>query len=115
MRKKKYNLENRKHFVYFAIIYTCICVTVMAFTVFFQYRAYTKNYNATVAKLCALIHEKYPDVSDGSIAAILNDSSFDSDYTNLKSAETLLKNTALIWKRIPRFCQMKKRLKERFG
>lgn len=46
MRKKKYNLENRKHFVYFAIIYTCICVTVMAFTVFFQYRAYTKNYNA---------------------------------------------------------------------
>lgn len=91
MRKKKYNLENRKHFVYFAIIYTCISVTVMAFTVFFQYRAYTKNYNATVAKLCALIHEKYPDVSDGSIAAILNDSSFDSDYTNLKSAETLLK------------------------
>ena len=91
MRKKKYNLENRKHFVYFAIIYTCICVTVMAFTVFFQYRAYTKNYNVTVAKLCALIHEKYPDVSDGSIAAILNDSSFDSDYTNLKSAETLLK------------------------
>ena len=91
MRKKKYNLENRKHFVYFAIIYTCICVTVMAFTVFFQYRAYTKNYNITVAKLCALVHEKYPDVSDGSIAAILNDSSFDSDYTNLKSAETLLK------------------------
>lgn len=91
MRKKKYNLENRKHFVYFAIIYTCICVMVMAFTVFFQYRAYTKNYNVTVAKLCALIHEKYPDVSDGSIAAILNDSSFDSDYTNLKSAETLLK------------------------
>lgn len=91
MRKKKYNLENRKHFVYFAIIYTCICVTVMAFTVFFQYRAYTKNYNATVAKLCALIHEKYPDVSDGSIAGILNDSSFDSDYTNLKSAETLFK------------------------
>ena len=91
MRKKNYNLENRKHFVYFAIIYTCISVTVMAFTVFFQYRAYTKNYNATVAKLCALIHEKYPDVSDGSIAAILNDSSFDSDYTNLKSAETLLK------------------------
>ena len=91
MRKKKYNLENRKHFVYFAIIYTCICVTVMAFTVFFQYRAYTKNYNATVAKLCALIHEKYPDVSDGSIAAILNDSSSGSDYTNLKSAETLFK------------------------
>lgn len=91
MRKKKYNLENRKHFVYFAIIYTCICVTVMAFTVFFQYRAYTKNYNVTVAKLCALIHEKYPDVSDGSIAAILNDSSSGSDYTNLKSAETLLK------------------------
>lgn len=91
MKKKKYNLENRKHFVYFAIIYTCICVTVMAFTVFFQYRAYTKNYNVTVAKLCALIHEKYPDVSDGSVAAILNDSSFDSDYTNLKSAETLLK------------------------
>ena len=91
MRKKKYNLENRKHFVYFAIIYTCICVTVMAFTVFFQYRAYTKNYNITVAKLCALIHEKYPDVSDGSIAGILNDSSFDSDYTNLKSAETLFK------------------------
>lgn len=91
MRKKKYNLENRKHFVYFAIIYTCICVMVMAFTVFFQYRAYTKNYNITVAKLCALIHEKYPDVSDGSIAAILNDSSFDSDYTNLKSAETLFK------------------------
>lgn len=91
MRKKKYNLENRKHFVYFAIIYTCICVTVMAFTVFFQYRAYTKNYNITVAKLCALIHEKYPDVSDGSIAAILNDSSLGSDYTNLKSAETLFK------------------------
>lgn len=91
MRKKKYNLENRKHFVYFAIIYTCICVTVMAFTVFFQYRAYTKNYNATVAKLCALIHEKYPDVSDGSIAAILNDSSLGSDYTNLKSAEPLFK------------------------
>lgn len=91
MRKKKYNLENRKHFVYYAIIYTCICVTVMAFTVFFQYRAYTKNYNVTVAKLCALIHEKYPDVSDGSIAAILNDSSIDSDYTNLKSAETLFK------------------------
>ena len=91
MRKKKYNVENRKHFVYFAIIYTCICVTVMAFTVFFQYRAYTKNYNITVAKLCALIHEKYPDVSDGSIAAILNDSSLGSDYTNLKSAETLFK------------------------
>lgn len=91
MRKKKYNLENRKHFVYFAIIYTCICVTVMAFTVFFQYRAYTKNYNVTVAKLCALIHEKYPDVSEGSIAGILNDSSIDSDDTNLKAAETLLK------------------------
>ena len=35
----------------------------MAFTVFFQYRAYTKNYNITVAKLCALIHEKYPMVN----------------------------------------------------
>lgn len=115
MRKKKYNLENRKHFVYFAIIYTCICVMVMAFTVFFQYRAYTKNYNVTVAKLCALIHEKYPDVSDGSVAAILNDSSFDSDYTNLKSAETLLKKYGIDMERIPRFCQMKKRLKERFG
>ena len=92
MRKKKYNLENRKHFVYFAIIYTCICVTVMAFTVFFQYRAYTKNYNATVAKLCALIHEKYPDVSDGSIAGILNDSSIGSDDdAELNIAETLLK------------------------
>lgn len=91
MKKKKYNLENRKHFVYFAIIYTCICVMVMAFTVFFQYRAYTKNYNITVAKLCALIHEKYPDVSDGSIAAILNDSSIDSDDTNLKAADKLLK------------------------
>lgn len=81
----------------------------------FQYRAYTKNYNATVAKLCALIHEKYPDVSDGSIAAILNDSSLGSDYTNLKAQRRSLKNTALIWKRILRFCQMKKRLKERFG
>lgn len=92
MRKKKYNLENRKHFVYFAIIYTCICVTVMAFTVFFQYRAYTKNYNVTVAKLCALIHEKYPDVSDGSIAGILNDSSIGSDDdAELNIAETLLK------------------------
>lgn len=92
MRKKKYNLENRKYFVYFAIIYTCICVTVMAFTVFFQYRAYTKNYNVTVAKLCALIHEKYPDVSDGSIAGILNDSSIGSyDGTDLNIAETLLK------------------------
>lgn len=92
MRKKKYNLENRKHFVYFAIIYTCICVTVMAFTVFFQYRAYTKNYNATVAKLCALIHEKYPDVSDGSIVGILNDSSIGSDDdAELNIAETLFK------------------------
>lgn len=92
MRKKKYNLENRKHFVYFAIIYTCICVTVMAFTVFFQYRAYTKNYNITVAKLCALIHEKYPDVSDGSIAGILNDSSIGSDDdAELNIAETLFK------------------------
>lgn len=81
----------------------------------FQYRAYTKNYNITVAKLCALIHEKYPDVSDGSIAAILNDSSLGSDYTNLKAQRRSLKNTALIWKRILRFCQMKKRLKERFG
>lgn len=81
----------------------------------FSVQGVYKNYNVTVAKLCALIHEKYPDVSDGSVAAILNDSSFDSDYTNLKSAETLLKNTALIWKRILRFCQMKKRLKERFG
>ena len=60
-----------------------------------------------MAKLCALIHEKYPDVSDGSIAAILNDSSIDSDDTNLKAADKLLKNTALIWKRILRFCQMK--------
>ena len=34
----------------------------------FSVQAYTKNYNITVAKLCALIHEKYPDVSDGSIA-----------------------------------------------
>lgn len=92
MRKKKYNLENRKHFVYFAIIYTCICVTVMTFTVFFQYRAYTKNYNITVAKLCALIHEKYPDVSDGSIAGILNDSSIGSDDdAELNIAETLFK------------------------
>ncbi len=57
----------------------------------FSVQGVYKNYNVTVAKLCALIHEKYPDVSDGSIAAILNDSSFDSDYTNLKSAETLFK------------------------
>ena len=91
MRKKKYNLENRKHFVYFAIIYTCICVTVMAFTVFFQYRAYTKNYNITVAKLCALIHEKYPDVSDGSIAAILNDSSFRQRLYKFKKRRDALK------------------------
>lgn len=115
MRKKKYNLENRKHFVYFAIIYTCICVTVMAFTVFFQYRAYTKNYNITVAKLCALIHEKYPDVSDGSIAAILNDSSFDSDYTNLKSAETLLKKYGIDMEKDSAVLSNEKRLKERFG
>lgn len=81
----------------------------------FQYRAYTKNYNVTVAKLCALIHEKYPDVSDGSIAGILNDSSLGSDYTNLKSAETLLKKYGIDMERILRFCQMKKRLKERFG
>ena len=47
MRKKKYNLENRKHFVFFAIIYTCICVTVMAFTVFFPVQGIYRNYNAT--------------------------------------------------------------------
>ena len=64
------DVYKRQHFVYFTIIYTCICVTVMAFTVFFQYRAYTKNYNVTVAKLCALIHEKYPDVSDLSLIHI---------------------------------------------
>lgn len=58
---------------------------------FFPVQGIYENYNATVAKLCALIHEKYPDVSDGSIAGILNDSSFDSDYTNLKSAEPLFK------------------------
>ena len=43
MRKKKYNSENRKHFVYFAIIYTCICVTVMAFTVFFSVQGVYKK------------------------------------------------------------------------
>lgn len=73
----------------------------------FSVQGVYKNYNVTVAKLCALIHEKYPDVSDGSIAAILNDSSFDSDYTNLKSAETLFKKYGIDMERILRFCQMK--------
>ena len=68
-----------------------MCDSYGFYRLFFQYRAYTKNYNVTVAKLCALIHEKYPDVSEGSIAGILNDSSIDSDDTNLKAAETLLK------------------------
>lgn len=115
MRKKKYNLENRKHFVYFAIIYTCICVTVMAFTVFFQYRAYTKNYNVTVAKLCALIHEKYPDVSDGSIAEILNDSSIDSDDTNLKATETLLKKYGIDMEKDSAVLSNEKALKRAIG
>ena len=41
--------------------------------VFFQYRAYTKNYNLAAARICALVQEKYPDVTGSSIAEILND------------------------------------------
>lgn len=74
-----------------------------------------ENYNVTVAKLCALIHEKYPDVSDGSVAAILNDSSFDSDYTNLKSAETLFKKYGIDMEKDSAVLSNEKRLKERFG
>ena len=42
--------------------------------------------------------KNYPDVSDGSIAAILNDSSIDSDDTNLKAADKLLKKYGIVWK-----------------
>lgn len=81
----------------------------------FSVQGVYKNYNVTVAKLCALIHEKYPDVSDGSIAAILNDSSLGSDYTNLKSAETLLKKYGIDMEKDSAVLSNEKRLKGRFG
>lgn len=67
------NSEHRKRFITFAIIYTCICAAVISVAVFFQYRAYTKNYNLAAARICALVQEKYPDVTGSSIAEILND------------------------------------------
>lgn len=67
------NSGDRKRFITFAIIYTCICAAVISVAVFFQYRAYTKNYNLAAARICALVQEKYPDVTGSSIAEILND------------------------------------------
>ena len=67
------NSEDRKIFITFAIMYTCICAAVISVAVFFQYRAYTKNYNLAAARICALVQEKYPDVTGSSIAEILND------------------------------------------
>lgn len=67
------NSEDRKRFITFAIIYTCICAAVISVAVFFQYRAYTKNYNLAAARICALVQEKYPYVTGSSIAEILND------------------------------------------
>ena len=39
-----YYCENRKKIAIYMILYTAICAAVMILAVFFQYRAYTKNY-----------------------------------------------------------------------
>lgn len=65
--------EERKKFISVGIIYIGICAAVISVAVFFQYRAYTENYNMAAARICALVQEKYPDVKGSSIAEILNE------------------------------------------
>lgn len=85
------HFEDRKKSVIFSIIYTCICLTVIAMAVFFQYRAYNKNYNATIEQLCGLIQEQYPDVDGSRIAQILNDDALSDNNSLSESGKQFLK------------------------
>lgn len=85
------NFEDRKKSVIFSIIYICICLTVIAMAVFFQYRAYNKNYNATIERICGMIQEEYPDIDGSSIARILNDEAVTDNDRILESGNQFLK------------------------
>ena len=66
------NSEDRKIFITFAIMYTCICAAVISVAVFFQYRAYTKIIIWLSPESAPLYRKKYPDVTGAKIAEILN-------------------------------------------
>ena len=83
--------EDRKKSVIFPIIYICICLTVIAMAVFFQYRAYNTNYNDTIEQLCGLIQEQYPDVDGSRIAQILNDDALSDNNSLSESGKQFLK------------------------
>lgn len=85
-----YYCENRKKIAIYMILYTAICAAVMILAVFFQYRAYTKNYNEAIAKMCAIVKEQYPDVDSNRIVGMLNDREHDEKAELLKSGEKLL-------------------------
>ncbi|WP_455719665.1 sensor histidine kinase [Agathobacter sp.] len=85
------NFEDRKKSVIFSIVYMCICLTVIAMAVFFQYRAYNRNYNATIARMCGLIQEEYPDIDGSRIARILNDEAVSDDDRVLEPGRQFLK------------------------
>lgn len=85
------HFEDRKKSVIFSIIYICICLTVIAMAVFFQYRAYNRNYNATIERLCGMIQEEYPDIDGSSIARILNDEAVRDNDSLLEAGNQFLK------------------------
>lgn len=85
------HFEDRKKSVIFSIIYICICLTVIAMAVFFQYRAYNKNYNATIERLCGMIQEEHPDIDGSSIARILNDEAVRDNDSLLEAGSQFLK------------------------
>ena len=85
-----YYCENRKKIAIYMILYTAICAAVMILAVFFQYRAYTKNYNEAIAKMYAIVKEQYPDVDSNRIVGMLNDREHDEKAELLKSGEKLL-------------------------
>ncbi len=85
------HFEDRKKSVIFSIIYICICLTVIAMAVFFQYRAYNKNYNATIERLCGMIQEEHPNIDGSSIARILNDEAVRDNDSLLEAGSQFLK------------------------
>ncbi len=90
------NLEDRKHVIRMLILYTCIGMAVMSVTAFFQYRAYTANYNQAVGRICAQVLAQYPKTSASSLAAILNDT---ADRTSVAEGEDFLRTYGIDMKR----------------
>lgn len=65
-------LRNRKRTAVFVAIFILFAAIIVSMVTYFEYKAYTRNYNQKLNAICNRISKDYPDINSSELMEILN-------------------------------------------